>query len=84
MSVNSCGRKDCESIMCDRTILNGAFYICESCFSELDNNRRFWPDYMKISEVRENIERFMKTKPGATITPVSAKIEAEFKKLTEY
>lgn len=83
MGVMACDRYECEHIMCNRCILDHTMYICDWCYDELVAYRKTWPDEMTISEVRDRIEQFMRTRPG-TSNPTICNIDEEFEKLTGY
>ena len=82
MGVMACGRNGCERIMCDRLILDGSQYICWDCLIELREAKLAWPDKMTAREVREAVEAFMRTTPGAHIQLDAEDIDAEFERLT--
>jgi len=83
MSVLACNRRGRENIMCRRLILQGKSYICEDCWEELQKAHDSWPNRMTRLEVREAIEQFMDTKPGAVEVLDEAGIEEEFSCLTQ-
>jgi len=81
MGVMPCGRQGCDEILCHKLIM-GQQYICDGCFDELNEDRKLWPSSMMGVEVRERIETFMQTSPGATKLLDEEGIDAEFKRLT--
>lgn len=51
--------------MCERLILDGDAYICDSCWDELLEAKETWPKQMVEVDVRDAIERFMRSAPGS-------------------
>jgi hypothetical protein len=72
--------------MCDRLILDGQAYICNSCWEELLEYKKQWPKNMFERTVRAAIEYFMyKTGPGKYLGMDSLnaeQIDREFERLT--
>ena len=81
MGVMACDRVGCESIMCDRLILDGSRYLCDSCYDELLEWKRSWPSHMTKDKVRALIEQFMESQ-SAPIPLDEDGIDAEFERLT--
>ena len=81
MSVLQCDRYGCENIMCDRLILNGVFYICNSCYSELLKYKYSWPAEMKKSDVERLIREFMDSPVDTHKALKSEEIDDEFYRL---
>ena len=86
VSVLACNRGDCENVMCDRLILGNSAYICNSCFIELVDWRKEWPDCLTKADVRRMIEWFMES-PVGSYAKLHAdgeedEIEKEFRYLT--
>lgn len=82
MGVKACGRNSCDHIMCDCIVCSK--YICNTCYQELLNWRKSWTEEMHIYEVKEWIEKFFESKPGATtkmLPPNHPDIEREFLRL---
>lgn len=81
MSVNSCDRRGCDNIMCDRLILHRTMYICRECYEELCEAKvRHWPDELQEKIVEEKIRDFMRTPKGTYSTPDST--DEAFRRLT--
>ncbi len=83
MSVLACDRSGCPSIMCDRLILDGSAYLCDSCNDELLSFRKTWPERMTGADVKAKIERFLTTQPGTYSQPLDRDgIDDHFSALT--
>lgn len=67
--------------MCDRCILNGSKYICNSCYNELVEYKDTWTPPLTKRQIREKIESFMETEPE-TYRLKDVDIDEEFKNLT--
>lgn len=83
MSVMACNRKDCDSIMCDKLILNCTRYICYKCYYEL---LTYKANYMVIGDktktgVKNAIIAFMDTPPGTYLELSNDELEEEFNQL---
>jgi hypothetical protein len=84
MGSMKCDRVDCEHIMCDKMVLGGSMYICDTCYSELVNYRKtdeVWRDVMRSANIRKLIEAFMETPPG-TYDSTLVNTDEEFNRLT--
>lgn len=83
MGVMRCDREGCDSIMCDRCILESTAYICNSCWAELLECKRAWELPMSEAEVEQKIRDFMETPPG-TYSPIEDgdRLDAVFFRLT--
>jgi len=81
MSVLACGRRDCENIMCDRTILYGTAHLCNSCYAELVEWRQTWPAEMTAAQVRSHIDSFLRTPVGSQKVLTQEGIDEEFHRL---
>jgi hypothetical protein len=82
MGVMACDRSYCEHIMCDRLILGSSIHICDSCWQELLEFRKTWPDTMTTADVEDRIRKYMNTPVGSHRTLDAEGIEAEFRRLT--
>ncbi|MFI5297367.1 MAG: hypothetical protein ACHREM_04655 [Polyangiales bacterium] len=82
MSVLACDRAGCDEVMCDRLILEGTAYVCDSCWRELLKYKESWPETMPLADVRERMKAFMRTKPGSFYEVGKEEIDAEFARLT--
>lgn len=86
MGVLACDRLNCPHIMCDRIILEGSAYICDSCWEELQQFKLTISGTLLTKvDIRERIENFMyETSPGTyTVLVAGEDLEAEFQRLTE-
>jgi hypothetical protein len=81
MGVMACGRRGCEHILCEQTVLCGEAYICADCLDELKAYRTTWPNDMDVSEVKERIELFMNSRVTMNKPASNQEIEDEFQKL---
>ncbi len=69
MGVMACNRRNCDNIMCNRTILRRKYYICDECFDELMNLKKVFiriadtqdPEIFEEESIKEGIEEFMDT-----------------------
>lgn len=57
MSVKSCERMYCDSIMCD-TYVHGIGYVCHECQNEFQEQ---FPNLTTEGEIREKLSEFMDT-----------------------
>ncbi len=83
MGVKACDRPNCESVMCDRCILNNTKYICGDCWQELCEWRETWAEEMEQRQVKNLIVEFMDSEKGSFKVRVldSYQINQEFNKL---
>jgi hypothetical protein len=82
MGVLACGRLDCPNIMCNRLVLGGEAYICNECYSELQEWKGTWKD-VRVADVEGKIREFMASSPGTykhSTDPES--VQSEFDRLT--
>jgi hypothetical protein len=68
--------------MCERLILEGTKYICDSCWEELATYKKTWPRTLRKVDVRRFIDFFMSMPPGTYIPVEGDEVEAEFRRLT--
>jgi hypothetical protein len=66
--------------MCDRLILNGTAYICDSCWEELLLFKGSWQPGPPSARVR--IESFMDTPPGTFGSQTADELALDFVRLT--
>lgn len=66
MGVMACDRRECENVMCRKTVLDGddLLYICDDCAEELNEWRDGWPADTAVMDVRRLIKEFMDSEPG--------------------
>lgn len=81
MSVLACDRYNCDNIMCDRLILNGTKYICDTCYDELIEYKSIWPQSVSKVDVEYKIQVFMISSPGTYKRLDQSEIQAEFDRL---
>lgn len=83
MGVMKCDRNDCDNILCNRCILGGTHYICESCYDELLDYKQTWQPPMSAIDVKNLIIGFMETHPGTFLRlNTECDINVEFERLT--
>ncbi len=79
MGVMSCGRRDCQNILCEHLLFDGSEYICNACLQELKEQQKTWPKAgQTAADVRTRVEQFMDS-PKGSMTPVDA--DQEFARL---
>lgn len=83
MGVKECGRIRCSNILCDRCILNGRVYICNSCYCELLSAKERWiEEKVTVGEIRDKIIEFMANPPNSSNMSTDPEdIQKEFNKL---
>lgn len=83
-----CDRYGCATVLCDRLILEGSCYLCDDCYQELIEAKKYWPLNMTAWRVRILIEEFLRRFPPDTLMyphcflSTSKTVDEEFERLT--
>lgn len=83
MGVMHCDRYKCKEILCRRLVLDGQFYVCEGCWDELLRLKSTWEPGLTKGEMRQHIEDFLETAPGASsLLDTREALDEAFEELT--
>ena len=61
MSVLQCDRYGCDNIMCDKTIMENEYYICDDCYKELMDisEKIMYRENLTMQQIKKFIFDFM-------------------------